>query len=336
MQNKLSLKQIETIRNAFREHPLLVCCQKAFARYEADFEQLLFSPEEIFLESSIIIDIIKESPQEADNYLTDLWSKVKTKIRYWEQGTPQSDLNTASAFVLYVSAVAFCQHWNSFYSENISSKLLDIVRSNAQIDEESILLKMALYSENLSTWVNDYLDNENDEYLSEDIEASLTNKLKLAKKPKAEVKPLNKFQKAFTYNHEEAREKSAKLVVLYKELKNRHWIAFDTDQKQFLDIFLGGSTQNRIAWTTSNNTLRYLFDQWIGKGWLEIPAGIGKWQMVCSRFYSYNKKKNETKEFTEKQFKNADNPSDKKKEEADYVVRLLDPDLDFTSHLTDY
>lgn len=333
MQSKLQVNQIEAIRKAFHNHPLLVCCQQAFGRYEADFEELLFSPEEIFRESVIIIDEIKGSPLDADTYLDNLWSNLKIKLRYWDNTTPQKDLDTATAFVLYVTAAALCLHWHSFYSESIFGKLLTIVRDKTQLEEERIIWDLAKSSEELETWINDYLSKENDNYLSEEIDNALTQKTKLRNTQKAVVKPLEKNHYAFVYNHPRGDLKNAKLMVLFKELIDRHWIADDTDQQQFIDIFLGEKTQNKIAWTTSVNMLRYLFNQWIDeKKWLSTPSSVGKWQMVTARFF-LRKGNGDEIDLTENALKNTADPAAKKKEEAEPVIKLLDPALDFSRPL---
>ena len=333
MQSKLQVSQIERIKKAFHDHPLLVCCQQAFGRYEADFRELLFSPEEIFRESAIIIDVIKESPQDAETYLDSLWSKQKIKLRYWDKTTPQEDLDTATAFVLYVTAAALCLHWHSFYSEQIFDKLLAVVRDKTQLEEERIILDLAKSSEELEKWINDYLSNDNCRSLSEEIDNALTHITKPRKTQKAIVKPLERHQYAFIYNHPRGNEKNAKLMLLFKELIDRHWIADDTDQQQFIDIFLGEKTQNKITWTSGINMLRYLFNQWIDeRKWLSIPSGVGKWQMVTARFY-LKKRNGEVVELTENDLKNTTDPADKKKEEAEPVIKLLDPDLDYSRPL---
>ena len=310
MQSKLQVNQIEKIRKAFHDHPLLVCCQQAFGRYEADFEELLFSPEEIFRESAIIIDVI-----------------------YWDKTTPQEDLDTATAFVLYVTAAALCLHWHSFYSENIFGKLLTIVRDKTRLEEERIILELAKSSEELEKWINDYLSVDNGNFLSEEIYSALTQITKPRNAQKAMVKPLEKQQYAFIYNHPRGGEKNAKLMLLFKELIDRHWIADDTDQQQFIDIFLGEKTQNKITWTTSVNMLRYLFNQWIDeRKWLSTPSVVGKWQMVTARFY-LRKRNGEVVELIEKDLKNTTDPADKRKEEAEPVIKLLDPALDFSRPL---
>lgn len=329
MQSKLQVNQIEKIRKAFHDHPLLVCCQQAFGRYEADFEELLFSIEEIFRESAIIIDVIKESPQDADSFLDNLWSSLKIKLRYWDKTTPQEDLDTATAFVLYVTAAALCLHWHSFYSENIFGKLLTIVRDKTRLEEERIILELAKSSEELEKWINDYLSVDNGNFLSEEIYSALTQITKPRNAQKAVVKPLEKQQYAFIYNHPRGGEKNAKLMLLFKELIDRHWIADDTDQQQFIDIFHGEKTQNKIAWTTSVNMLRYLFNQWIDeRKWLSTPSVVGKWQMVTARFY-LRKRNGEVVELIENDLKNTTDPADKRKEEAEPVIKLLDPDLDY-------
>lgn len=175
MQNKLDQNQIGTLREKFRDHPLLVTCCKAFGCYEADMQFLLFAPEELFQEAAIIIDEILRAPEEAEAYIDGLWNSLKIKIRRWENGIPQDELNQIIGAVFYVVATVFLQHWHGFFRKIIKDKLLIIAQKKMGIssdEEHRVILELAYCAEGLREWLIEY--SESDKWLTDEIEETLT------------------------------------------------------------------------------------------------------------------------------------------------------------------
>ena len=175
MQNKLAPNQIEQLRERFHEHPLLVACRMAFECYEADMQYLLFAPEELFQEAAIVVDEILGAPEDAEAYIDGLWNSLKIKIRRWENGIPQAELNQVIGAVFYVVATVFLQHWHSFFRETIKDKLLIIAQEKMGIgpdEERRVILELANCAEDLRKWLIEYA--ESGKWLTDEIAEALT------------------------------------------------------------------------------------------------------------------------------------------------------------------
>lgn len=170
MQSKLNQNQIEKISERYHDHPLLVACRQAFGCYEAEMQRLLFAPEEIFLETTIILDKLLCEPDYAKQYAEGLWNALKVKIRRWEPEAPQVDVNMISSAILYVVAAVLCQHHHSFFHDELKDMLLETASKSISTDkaeEERVIMALSLYADGLDEWLSDYSDRY--ERLSEEI-----------------------------------------------------------------------------------------------------------------------------------------------------------------------
>lgn len=170
MQSKLNQNQIEKISERYHDHPLLVACRQAFGCYEAEMQRLLFAPEEIFLEAAIILDKLLCEPECANQYANGLWNALKVKIRRWEPEAPQDDVNIISSAILYVVAAVLCQHYHSFFNDELKDILLETaskIMSNDNAEEERVIMALSLCADGLDEWLSDY--SESYEQLSEEI-----------------------------------------------------------------------------------------------------------------------------------------------------------------------
>jgi hypothetical protein len=170
MQSKLSQNQVEKVSERYLNHPLLLACRKAFGCYEADLQGLLIAPEEMFLESAIILDDLLTDPNKSEDYVKSLWYQEKTKIKRWVPQAPQDSLNKVAGAILFVVAGVLCLHWHSDFNEDLKEKILELARKNMNIDideEKRIIGELSGCAEGLEKWLNSYVETEN--YLSEDI-----------------------------------------------------------------------------------------------------------------------------------------------------------------------
>lgn len=170
MQNKLTQNQIKKVSETYRNHPLLIACRKTFECYDADMQGLLFAPEEIFLEAAIILDEILKEPDSAVDYVSGLWYHLKRKIKNWEPQAPQKELDKITGAILYVVAAVLCQHWQSFFNDELKDMILELARriiKNDETEEERIIIELSRSAEGLDKWLNSYTESE--DCLSEDI-----------------------------------------------------------------------------------------------------------------------------------------------------------------------
>ena len=173
MQNKLNQNQIERIRERYHDHPLYVACKRAFGQYETQMQRLLFAPEEIFLESAIILDNLLTEPENAKKYISDLWIELKRKIRYWDRDAPQDDLDKIVGAILYVAAAVLCHHPHPFYNDELKEMMLSETKGQMKVsakEEERFIVQLSLCAEGLDNWLMVYI--ESDTLLSEEILAT--------------------------------------------------------------------------------------------------------------------------------------------------------------------
>jgi len=181
---------VARVSEKFRDHPLLLACRKAFGCYEADLQGLLIAPEEIFLESAIILDDLLTDSDNAAEYVKNLWYQEKVKIKRWEPQAPQDSLDKVVGAILFVVAGVLCLHWNSKFNEDIKDQVLDLARKNMPIDakeEKRIIDELSRCAEGLDKWLNSYTESE--DCLSEEI-FELIN----APTIKVEKSPINRQQ----------------------------------------------------------------------------------------------------------------------------------------------
>ena len=191
MQSKLNQKQVARVSEKFRDHPLLLACRKAFGCYEADLQGLLIAPEEIFLESAIILDDLLTDLDNSADYVKNLWYQEKVKIKRWEPQAPQDSLDKVVGAIMFVVAGVLCLHWNSVINDDLKDLVLDHARKNMPIDAEEenrIIDELSRSAEGLDKWLNSYTESE--DCLSEDI-FELIN----APTIKVEESPINSQQK---------------------------------------------------------------------------------------------------------------------------------------------
>ena len=132
MSGRLQDDELTKVTKHFREHPLMKSCQRAFRRYQAKMQPLLFAPEEVFCEAAIIIDHIFELPQtnEVQTYIVSLWDGLRIKMSKWEKTASPQNLDMAVSAVLYTVAIAMSRNWVSFYNFDVTQWLLKAIIIN--------------------------------------------------------------------------------------------------------------------------------------------------------------------------------------------------------------
>ena len=279
MQNKLLPSQIEEIREKYREHPLLVACKRAFGCYESEMQELLFAPEEIFLEAAIIIDKLLTEPEVAKQFVDGYWVDLKTKIRYWDNKAPQEDLNKICGAIFYVVAVVLCQHFHHYYNDELKDVVLDIVRKNMSpnpTEEERVVLELSKCAKGLLEWFTIYCESE--ECLSEEIDETLMRskikRIRINRNSGNKSQKSPKPRETMTFKRKpEVMEGHLKLLFL--KLVKEKWIS--GNEADFCALFSGKCDEDCVVtWLGKfgKSTLVELFLQFIKTGLVILPEGF--------------------------------------------------------------
>ena len=160
MSDRLNDNELTKVAKHFSKHPLMRSCQRAFKRYQANMQPLLFAPEEVFCEASIIIDHILELPQtnEVHTYIVSLWDELRIKMSKWEKTASPQNLDMAVSAVLYTVAIAMNRHWATFYNFDVTQWLLQVIIVNMKGDyQEMVRVFNDLLEEGdgIEDWIND-------------------------------------------------------------------------------------------------------------------------------------------------------------------------------------
>ena len=253
MQNKLSQNQIESVQERYHDHPLYVACKRAFGQYETQMQHLLFAPEEIFLESAIILDKLLTEPEGARQYVSDLWTELKRKIRYWDRDAPQDDLDKIVGAIFYVAAATLCHHPRSFYNEEIKEVLLSEARGQMRVsveEEERFIVQLSLCAEGLDNWLMVYI--ESDTLLSEEI---LANDAANGESGNSSV------PHHFSLTNDDTN--IARLKRVLAKLKKEDYVHKDTDVKDWIYVCtdFGEESNNQIRWQKDDDELGFFVQQ---------------------------------------------------------------------------
>lgn len=257
MQNKLSQNQIESVQERYHDHPLYVACKRAFGQYETQMQRLLFAPEEIFLESAIILDNLLTEPENAKKYVSDLWIELKRKIRYWDRDAPQDDLDKIVGAILYVAAAVLCHHPHPFYNDELKEMMLSETKGQMKVsakEEERFIVQLSLCAEGLEKWLTEYI--ESDSLLSEEI---LANDDSYGEN-KAD-KDNTSLPHHFSLPNEETN--IARLKRVLAKLKKENYIHKNTKVKDWIFVCtgVGEEPEKPIQWQKDDDELGFFVQQ---------------------------------------------------------------------------
>ena len=90
--------------------------------------------------------------------------------------------------------------------------------------------------------------------------------------------------KTFLYKAKRG-ETNNRLQKLYAVLVQMGWIAADTQQRDFIDLFTGEESYARVVWLDDVNVLAELFRELVTrKKYISLPNGYSIWVMVNAHF----------------------------------------------------
>ena len=251
MQSKLNQSQIERVREKYRDHPLLMAISKAFGHYDAYFQRLLFSSEEIFLEAAIVLDKLFTEPDSAKEYVGGLWNELKRKIRYWDKEAPQEDLDKIVGAIFYVVSAVINLHHHYFFNDEVKEMLLSEGRKKMKVsaeEEEKFIIQLSLCAEGLEEWLMEYI--KSDELLSEEI-LSIND----------EDETVTSVPHHFSLPNDDANIAWLKKVLT--KLKKDGYVHKDTKVKDWIFVCtgVGEEPDNPIQWLKDDDELGYFVQQ---------------------------------------------------------------------------
>lgn len=295
MQRLLNEKEAEQINERLRDNTLLQVCRKVWPRRRETITSVKACVEDFFCEVAWLTDELIDADKGTDTFsLTmELWTEISNDIANWGDQVSQMDRYLIASAMFRIVATAFSLHWDSFYCNNMRDALLETENKKCphprdlydmqeqQRQQESLFDTIIPYSEMLSEWVNDYIDNP-ESWLTEEIDLALNPPkaivLTKADNKKVDFKPVSAtFKKSGTVLN-------ANLTLVFQFLVEKKWIAQSSDPDAFTDLFLGKSSEKTIIWLKAKGVLRDLFKMFIDEGVITCPDGYTYLQIVSSHF----------------------------------------------------
>lgn len=285
--------------------------------------------------------VIKSEVRQDD--IDDLWNKILFWIRDWE-GATVNDRTVIVDTVFRIVRKLLCHHWDVYHSKWLYGLFNKTIERLGHKDENEVRLfqrQLSKYSEELSDWIN----NEYDGHLSEDIKAILKDQTAEEKhiKPMGGRKKIDLANITASFNYlSRVDHRGERLQAFFNCLNNIFVIA---DMKEFVDIFQNKTTTKKVLWIRDIIELKYLINQLDNSKWI-THDGYTKWQITCARFQIRMKvKENVSDSLTNDSFiiedlKLSQFSSGRKvplsHPELDRIIKILDPRTDFGSALEDY
>ena len=326
------------------DHPLMSACNDAFDCYITQLTGLLVKPVQLFYEAALLLDRMIECDEPSAALADRLWTDLVAKVRAtFPNNEKPNDWNTLVSGVFYTVAVALSLHPDSLYRVDLRLLLLQTIRKKIPrgdlYEEERVVYALSEQAHELKKWIIEYISEDNGEWLSDVVErvangGPYMQTMEVVIKPQAVRKPTDPdtIEDSFTYCAKGISDKAARLQLFFTSLKGRY-IDKDTDEQQFIDMFMGKTTSYKVTWIGDIKELKYLFLQLFDKKKL-VRHKHSKWISIRARFQFYAQVKSDDMDVTNDKLQlqivkltqgNFNTSAPKKHESLDRIIKILDP-----------
>ena len=349
MQNILNKSERQRLEDHFAGEyfvdSLFAVCLNVFGERAAKLEGVKADYEDIFRQVVrvlyfLTIDIEPITQRDVD----DLWTSILMQVREWPNATV-NDRKIIADTVFRIVRKLLCHHWDTYYSDVIYDMFnKTIERESAYGDMEEIQRfqkRLSEHGEQLSDWINTFYDS----HLYDEVEAIIKGQAEIKVKKRSGRKSVDPNDIMVSFNYLPRVEYRVERLQAFFDCLNNVFV--DCDKKDFVDMFQGKSTTDKILWIRDIKELQYLINK-LSDPKLELiswPKSYTKWQMTCARFQIRVKQKkvdvNEKEDcFVIKDLKltqfNKGSKALSSHDELDRIMKILDPKTDYGLVLEDY
>ena len=174
MQYRLRRHEKEALRKQYKNNIIYKAFAAPCKKYEAQPKGFKFSPEELFWECMMVLDDIKESPEDARFQLQDFWNEKVVDYEDLSGNVPRDNIEVAANMV--TMCVAICLNGLDL---SLYNTLTSVLISQIHGEEPSIIEMRECFMANIyrlgedkfNTAIAEYM--ESDVFESEDIEGLL-------------------------------------------------------------------------------------------------------------------------------------------------------------------
>ena len=174
MQSRLSRRERDAVLNHYQNDVLFKWMNRSARALQREMKRFRFSVEELFLEVMRILDQAKESPQDAREECADLWNMLFCKYRDMDTADAEdAEIEMAVAEVLYVSQHLLGMLGSSLYAP-LCFQLTGQINQNSAQGYEKMMQRFVpemhkLKEETLRARIEAYMQDDNEEWISDDI-----------------------------------------------------------------------------------------------------------------------------------------------------------------------
>ena len=282
MLKKFTKKEREEIRNNFQTEPLYQMAELACAYFDNQLQAYVPWPEDFFNEAMVIIDNVKENAEEYYTQLQQLWKNTYPRFRDYDKTVPNQQIVLATTIVLAIPAIVL-RLSNDITHQDMAKHITLIISNNndqwlqvfADLGNECNKISIPLRK-----WINEYMQLNNTQYISDDIKEMFAPIPKTKKSPKKEI--------PFTIENMTFALGSAligHITLLYRAMRESKWIDENTNPDDFTNLFCGKTCPCRIkVGDIGTDNIYALFNAMIDNGFIKLPEGYGMELIVRSHF----------------------------------------------------
>ncbi len=282
MQRKFTEKERDAIRNKYGTEPLFQIAEVICQFFDNRLQAFVLWPEDIFNEAASIIDNIKENGDEYIPKIRYIWKTIYPRFREYDKTIPDEQITLATSIVLDIAAITLHISTDEVH-QYMGQLLMGVISNNNKEQWEAVLNDLGKASNHLSqplrVWINDYMQLENEQYLSDEIDDMFAPAPK--QKKTKEPEPFEPDYITFT----KKRATNYNLTLLYQDILNAKWIE-DDNPDYFSALFSGKQSINKIIWTgkAGIDNLYALFQMMVSEQFIKAPTGHGIERIVRSHF----------------------------------------------------
>lgn len=209
---RLTKTECRAIKKAMETNPLWVFLYSTFKENRPYFETLQLSFEEVFVELIRIIDIFKKNPDERRFLLCSIWDREYYDLEEWYENH-NSDGLTDEPTMGALLIVGFLYELLTLYDKNMAGVIVIEVVERQMMDEWRRLHDQVynfngqIMADDLGPYVEMYIDIDDEEFLSDEIDKILEDCKEESEKELEEAK--RELQEAIKKKEEEEKESAS-------------------------------------------------------------------------------------------------------------------------------
>lgn len=283
MLKKFTKKEREEIRNNFQTEPLYQIAELACSYFDYQLQAYVPWAEDIFNETIVIIDNVKENGEEYYTQLQQLWKNTYPRFREYDKTVPNQQIVLATSIVLAIPAIVLRLSIDITH-QDIAKHIMEIISNNNNDQWLQVFSDLGNECNKISIplrkWINDYMQLDNTQYISDDIEELFVPLHKPKKSPKKEI-PFTIENMTFALGS----TLIGNITLLYRAMRESKWIDEDTKPDDFTNLFCGKTCPCRIkVGNVGTDNIYALFNAMIDGKYIKLPEGYGMELIVRSHF----------------------------------------------------